>query len=107
MDVAAVLANYDQVYGSAASPQLYYNAALQTASVVPNLLSTWWTSLAWNPAMVWGPTVLQPGPAGTIAVWGTAVAWGSSGQWGTAVAWGTNDPSGTAVAWGTSGNGEK
>ncbi len=107
IDVAAALANYDRVYGSAASPQLLYNSTLQTAFVIPDLLSTWWLNLAWNPATVWGGTVLQPGPAGTIAVWGTAVAWGSSGQWGTAVAWGTNDPSGTAVAWGTSGNGEK
>jgi serine protease AprX len=107
VDLTAALANYDRVFGSAASPQLLYNSTLKTAFVVPDLLSTWWLSFLWNPSQVWGGTVLQPGPAGSMAVWGTAVAWGSSGQWGTAVAWGTNGPSGTAVAWGTSGNGEK
>jgi|HubBroStandDraft_6_1064221.scaffolds.fasta_scaffold73361_1 serine protease AprX len=107
IDIAAVLANHDIALLSAASPQMLYNPAQRTALLVLNPLSSWWLGLTWNPASVWGPTVLQPGPTGTLAVWGSAVAWGTSGQWGTAVAWGTSGPSGTAVAWGTSGQGEK
>jgi serine protease AprX len=108
LDIAAALGNHDSVLlMTAASPQLAYNNAQQSAVLVTNLLSTWWLGTLWNPALVWGPTVLQPGPAGTIAVWGSGVAWGTSGQWGTAVAWGTGGTSGTAVAWGTSGQGEQ
>jgi hypothetical protein len=106
LDIAAVLASHDQAYGSAASPQLFYNAQQQAAFLITNPASTWWTNWAWNPAAIWGTTVLQPGPFGT-AVWGSAVAWGTDGQWGTAVAWGTGGTSGTAVAWGTSGQGEQ
>ena len=107
LDIAAALGNRDSVFLSAASPQMYYNQAQQTAYLVPNLLSTWWLISTWNPSVVWGSTVLNPGSAGTSAVWDSAVAWGSSGQWGTAVAWGTGGTSGTAVAWGTSGQGEQ
>jgi len=107
MDIAAVLANNDSVFSSAASPQMYYNQAQQTAYLVPNLLSTWWLGSTWSPQVVWGSTVLKPGSTGSPAVWDSAVAWGTSGQWGTAVAWGTGGTSGTAVAWGTSGQGEQ
>jgi serine protease AprX len=107
LDIAAALANNDSVFLSAASPQMYYNQAQQTAYLVPNLLSTWWLGSAWNPSLVWGTTVLHPSSAGSPAVWDSGVAWGTSGQWGTAVAWGTSNPSGTAVAWGTSGQGEQ
>ncbi len=106
LDVAAVLANHDSAYGSAASPQLFYDPQQQAALFISNLSSTWWNNLAWTPATVWGTTVLQPSSFGT-AVWGSAVTWGTDGQWGTAVAWGTGSPSGTAVAWGTSGQGEQ
>ncbi len=108
LDIAAALANHDSVLLlTAASPQLAYNKAQQSAVLVTNLLSAWWLGTLFNPTAVWGPTVLQPGPSGTIAVWGSGVAWGTSGQWGTAVAWGTGGTSGTAVAWGTSGQGEQ
>jgi serine protease AprX len=107
MDIAAALANNDSVFTSAASPQMYYNQAQQTAYLVPNFLSTWWLGSTWSPQVVWGSTVLKPGSTGSPAVWDSAVAWGTSGQWGTAVAWGTGGTSGTAVAWGTSGQGEQ
>jgi serine protease AprX len=107
LDIAAVLANNDSVFTSAASPQMYYNQAQQTAYLVPNFLSTWWLGSTWSPQVVWGSTVLKPGSTGSPAVWDSAVAWGTSGQWGTAVAWGTGGTSGTAVAWGTSGQGEQ
>src|SRR6202451_2537107 len=42
VDIAAALTNYDQVLGSAESPQIFYNALLGTALVVPNLAETWW-----------------------------------------------------------------
>jgi serine protease AprX len=107
LDIAAALANHDSSLFTAASPQFTYNKAQQTAVLVVNPLSTWFLGLTWSPSVVWGTTVLQPGPGGTSTAWDSAVAWGTSGQWGTAVAWGTGGTSGTAVAWGTSGQGEQ
>lgn len=107
VDIAAALANHDVALLSAASPQYSYNQAQQTATLVLNPLSTWWLGFAWRPAVVWGTSVLQPGPNGTSTAWDSAIAWGTSGQWGTAVAWGMGGTSGTAIAWGTSGNGEQ
>ena len=83
VDVASALTDYDQVRGSAASPQVIYNALLGTAFLVPNLAETWWSSPTWLTSMVWGPAVLVPGPAGTTAIWGSNVSWGTNVTWGT------------------------
>jgi len=57
LDVDAALANYDRVYGSAASPQVVYNSLLQTTFLVTNPASTWWSS-TWLPSAVWEATWL-------------------------------------------------
>jgi len=80
VNIASALTDYDQVRGSAASPQVTYNALLETALLVPNFAETWWSTPTWLTSTVWGPAVLVPGPAGTMAIWGTNVSWGTGIQ---------------------------
>src|SRR3984885_3434325 len=61
VNVAAALTSYDEARGSAASPQIIYNALLGTALLLPNLTETWWSTPTWFTSTVWGPVVSVPG----------------------------------------------
>lgn len=109
LNVAAVLADYEETSFSSASPSCYYNPILQQGRFVLPLTSNWLWSPEWSPAAVWGTTEL---PNGGATIWNASYAWSGNGTWGTSIAWGTagpsnaSSPSGTSIAWGTSGQGE-
>jgi serine protease AprX len=102
LDVAAVLANYDETLLSSVSPSASYSPASEQGYFVLPLNSNWQRLPQWSTTAVWGTNVLPNGSD----IWNASYAWGSSSSWGTSIAWGTSGPSNTSIAWGTSGQGE-
>lgn len=101
IDVASVLADYEEASMSSASPSASYNSYAQQGSLVLPLTSNWRWLSQWFPMNVWGNVVI---PGGST-IWDASYAWSSSNEWGTSIAWGTNGPSDSSIAWGTSGPG--
>ena len=85
VDIPAALTNYEQLVGSAESPQVLYNSLLGIAFLVPNLTETWWSSPNWFAPIVWGNSVLVPAPAGTSARFGATAVLGAPTLLGTSV----------------------
>jgi serine protease AprX len=100
VDIAAVLADYEETFLTSVSPRAGYNAASQQGYFVLPASSNWAWFPHWSAAAVWGTTVL---PNDGTTIWNASTAWGSSSSWGTSIAWGTSGPSDTSIAWGTSG----
>jgi serine protease AprX len=117
LNLAGALQDTDTVSYPALSPQVTYNHTQQSAYLVRNSSSAWWTNPSTSTSAVWGTTVLIPATSaiwgssavwGTSTDWGTSAVWGTSGDWGTSAVWGTSNPGATSAVWGTTtGIGER
>jgi serine protease AprX len=117
LNIAGAIQDTDTVSYPALSPQVTYNGFQQSAYLVRNNSSAWWTNPSTATSAVWGTTVLIPATSaiwgssavwGTSTDWGTSAVWGTSGDWGTSAVWGTSNPGATSAVWGTTtGVGEK
>jgi serine protease AprX len=116
LDIAAALANHDQITGNALSPTATYNPADGNVYLVFDPSSTWnqtgssvkaTSAIAsvWSAQTVWGSTAVSP----NRAVWGKATVWNNSGVsgfngiWSNSGVWGKETEEGASTVQGSSG----